>query len=203
MVTVWSVLMLASAVVALTLATGLTVAAWGGRRDGLRTWALALALQALACGLLGWRAQWPVLWVTVGGGMLASGALACVLAAIARQQEQPMPWGAVVPPPLLLGLVLLPWHTDLGLAAALVGTVLAGQCAWVLWNLLERRFPRPPPRSSRPGIPCRRPPPQGRRRWRRNAGRRRGARFWDQTVTLTLSILSKIWGNTSEMASGR
>ena len=91
MVTVWSVLMLASAVVALTLATGLTVAAWGGRRDGLRTWALALALQALACGLLGWRAQWPVLWVTVGGGMLASGALACVLAAIARQQEQPMP----------------------------------------------------------------------------------------------------------------
>ena len=63
MVTVWSVLMLASAVVALTLATGLTVAAWGGRRDGLPTWALALALQALACGLLGWRAQWPVLWV--------------------------------------------------------------------------------------------------------------------------------------------
>ena len=44
---------------------------------------------------------------------------------------------------LLLGLVLLPWHTDLGLAAALVGTVLAGQCAWVLWNLLERRFALP------------------------------------------------------------
>ncbi|MGL6202757.1 MAG: hypothetical protein ACRC2X_00430, partial [Giesbergeria sp.] len=143
MVTVWSVLMLASAVVALTLATGLTVAAWGGRRDGLPTWALALALQALACGLLGWRAQWPVLWVTVGGAVLASGALACVLAAIARQQEQPMPWGAVVPPPLLLGLVLLPWHADLGLAAAIAGTVLAGQCAWVLWSLLERRFTLP------------------------------------------------------------
>ncbi len=63
MVTVWFVLMLASAVVALTLATGLTVAAWGGRRDGLRTWALALALQALACSLLGWRAQWPVIIV--------------------------------------------------------------------------------------------------------------------------------------------
>ena len=143
MVTVWSVLMLASAVVALTLATGLTVAAWGGRRDGLRTWALALALQALACGLLGWRAQWPALWVTVGGAVLASGALAGVLAAMARQQEQPLPWGAVVPPPLLLGLVLLPWHADLGLAAALAGAVLAGQCAWVLWSLLERRFTLP------------------------------------------------------------
>jgi hypothetical protein len=39
--------------------------------------------------------------------------------------------------------VLLPWHADLGLAAALAGTVLAGQCAWVLWNLLERRFALP------------------------------------------------------------
>ena len=46
MVTVWSVLMLASAVVALTLATGLTVAAWGGRRDGLRVRLLEMS-QAL------------------------------------------------------------------------------------------------------------------------------------------------------------
>lgn len=143
MVTEWSVLMLAAAVVALALAGALAAAAWGGRRDGLRTWALALAMQAVACALLGWRAHLAALLVTVGGAVLASAVMACVLAAIARQQEQPLPWSAMLLPPVLLGLALVPLHGDLGVAATLTGAMLAGQCAWVLWTLLERRLALP------------------------------------------------------------
>lgn len=138
-----STLLMVVTVVSVVLAGALAVAAWGGRRDGLRYWSAALGLNALACGLVLWRAHLPDGWATVLGAALVSAVMAAVLAAISRYQDLPLPWGGMVLPPLLLALLLVPMHGDLGGAATLVGSLLAGQTAWVVWTLLERRLAFP------------------------------------------------------------
>jgi len=132
-------LMMMITIASMVMAGALVAVAWGERSDGLEIWAGALCCNALAYVLFALRGHVPDAASILLGNALASATSSFLLGAVCRFQGRRLSWPAMLMPPLVLVGLLALFLYDFGIRVALASLVLAGQAAWVLWALFDRR----------------------------------------------------------------
>lgn len=136
-------LMLMVTIAAMAMAATLIAVTWGERSDGIKLWAGALGCLALAYVLFLLRGRIPDAASILLGNALASVTTSLVLAAVYRFQGRALPWRAMLLPPLALVLLLWLFLYDFGTRVTLTALIMAGQSAWVLRALHDRRSAAP------------------------------------------------------------
>lgn len=132
-------LMMMITIASMVMAGALVAVAWGERSDGLEIWAGALCCNALAYVLFALRGRVPEVASILLGNGLASATSAFLLAAVYRFQGRRLPWPALLLPPLVMVGLLALFLDDFATRVVLASGILAGQAAWVLWALFDRR----------------------------------------------------------------
>lgn len=126
-------------IVSLMMAFSMAVVGWSCRNDGLRFWALALLVNAIAYALLLLRDRVPnVLSINLANSLLSC-VLTGILAAIYRFQDRRLPWMALISPPALIAGLMTVYSSSFATRVGIVGLILTVQLVWALSVVLGRR----------------------------------------------------------------
>ncbi len=128
-------LLFVTIVASVVVAGGLFVVAASHRREGLGLWATGLLLHAAAYALLACRGRVSDLLSVVLANMLVAGVFSCLLGSLYQFLGRPLPWGRMLVPVLVTGVLFMLFLDDYRARLVMIGILFPLQLALPLYTL--------------------------------------------------------------------